>query len=125
MAEVLRACLIEGLCDPVVEPLDSELPDHSEELDRQPCEEAVLGDADRGTCASGSTPLSKATRRLWAGGSPSRTGATIHSGTEIVRQINDQLIKWCEAFLDEGHATWAMPDREKGHVPRLENDRRS
>ena len=35
-------------------------------------------------------------------------------GTEIVRQINDQLIKWCEAFLDEGHATWAMPDREKG-----------
>ena len=35
-------------------------------------------------------------------------------GTQIVRQINDQLIKWCEAFLDEGHATWAMPEREKG-----------
>ena len=35
-------------------------------------------------------------------------------GTQIVRQINDQLIKWCEAFLDEGHATWVMPEREKG-----------
>ncbi|MBU6434483.1 MAG: DUF2309 family protein, partial [Nitrospirae bacterium] len=35
-------------------------------------------------------------------------------GTQIVRQINDQLIKWCEAFLDEGHATWAMPGREQG-----------
>ena len=34
-------------------------------------------------------------------------------GTQIVRQINDQLIKWCEAFLDEGHATWAMPERER------------
>jgi uncharacterized protein YbcC (UPF0753/DUF2309 family) len=24
------------------------------------------------------------------------------------------MIKWCEAFLDEGHATWAMPERDKG-----------
>jgi hypothetical protein len=32
-------------------------------------------------------------------------------GTQIVRQINDQLIKWCEAFLDEGHAAWSMPER--------------
>ncbi len=35
-------------------------------------------------------------------------------GTQIVQQINDQLIKWCEAYLDEGHATWTMPGREKG-----------
>ena len=35
-------------------------------------------------------------------------------GTQIVEQINRELIKWCEAFLDEGHATWAMPGREKG-----------
>ena len=35
-------------------------------------------------------------------------------GTQIVQQINEQMIKWCEAFLDEGHATWAMPGREKG-----------
>ncbi|MGR3177388.1 MAG: DUF2309 domain-containing protein [Candidatus Anammoxibacter sp.] len=35
-------------------------------------------------------------------------------GTQITQQINKELIKWCEAFLDEGHAGWSMPDREKG-----------
>jgi uncharacterized protein YbcC (UPF0753/DUF2309 family) len=35
-------------------------------------------------------------------------------GTQILEQINRELIKWCEAFLDEGHATWPMPGREKG-----------
>ena len=35
-------------------------------------------------------------------------------GTQISEQINRELIKWCEAFLDEGHATWPMPGREKG-----------
>ncbi|MBU6427527.1 MAG: DUF2309 family protein, partial [Cyanobacteria bacterium REEB65] len=35
-------------------------------------------------------------------------------GTAIVAQVNDELIKWCEAFLDEDHATWPMPNRELG-----------
>jgi uncharacterized protein YbcC (UPF0753/DUF2309 family) len=35
-------------------------------------------------------------------------------GTQIVEPINREMIKWCEAFLDEGHATWPMPGREKG-----------
>jgi uncharacterized protein YbcC (UPF0753/DUF2309 family) len=35
-------------------------------------------------------------------------------GTEIGEEINRELVKWCEAFLDEGHATWPMPRREKG-----------
>jgi uncharacterized protein len=35
-------------------------------------------------------------------------------GTQIGEQINRELVKWCEAFLDEGHATWPMPRREKG-----------
>jgi hypothetical protein len=35
-------------------------------------------------------------------------------GTQIGEQINRELVKWCEAFLDEGHATWPMPGREKG-----------
>ena len=35
-------------------------------------------------------------------------------GTEIGEQINRELVKWCEAFLDEGHATWPMPRRETG-----------
>ncbi len=28
--------------------------------------------------------------------------------------MNREVIKWCEAFLDEGHAVWPMPEREKG-----------
>ena len=28
--------------------------------------------------------------------------------------MNREVIKWCEAFLDEGHAVWTMPKREQG-----------
>ena len=35
-------------------------------------------------------------------------------GTQITEQINGEMIKWCEAFLDEEHAAWSMPGREKG-----------
>ena len=34
--------------------------------------------------------------------------------TNLVERINNELIKWCESFMDEGHATWSMPDRRKG-----------
>ena len=32
----------------------------------------------------------------------------------LVDQINDQLIKWVAAFLDEGLAGWEMPQRQNG-----------
>ncbi|PIR00637.1 MAG: hypothetical protein COV66_05645 [Nitrospinae bacterium CG11_big_fil_rev_8_21_14_0_20_45_15] len=32
----------------------------------------------------------------------------------LVEQINNQLIKWLAAFLDEGLAGWEMPGREEG-----------
>jgi len=34
-------------------------------------------------------------------------------GTRITELINGELIKWCGAFFDEGHATWPMPMRER------------
>lgn len=34
--------------------------------------------------------------------------------TQISDQINREMVKWCEAFLDEGHATWPMPGRKNG-----------
>ncbi len=37
---------------------------------------------------------------------------TLNAG--IMENINREIIKWSEAFLDEGHAPWPMPDREKG-----------
>ena len=33
-------------------------------------------------------------------------------GSQINEQINNEMIKWCQAFLDEGQATWPMPLRE-------------
>jgi uncharacterized protein YbcC (UPF0753/DUF2309 family) len=48
---------------------------------------------------------------------PQRTlGDWIDSLTEggVVNQINNQLIKWVTAFLDEGLAGWEMPGREEG-----------
>jgi len=35
-------------------------------------------------------------------------------GADLTERINREMIKWCEAFLDEGHATWPMPGRERG-----------
>ncbi|MGZ8423156.1 MAG: putative inorganic carbon transporter subunit DabA, partial [Nitrospira sp.] len=34
-------------------------------------------------------------------------------GTTLVDTINREMVKWCSAFLDEGEASWAMPDRGK------------
>ena len=36
------------------------------------------------------------------------------SGASLVNQINDQMIKWTAAFLDEGMAGWEMPGRHDG-----------
>lgn len=33
---------------------------------------------------------------------------------ELEWLVNKELIKWCGAFLDEGHGSWAMPCRDKG-----------
>jgi hypothetical protein len=34
--------------------------------------------------------------------------------THLEWQVNKEMIKWCEGFLDEGHSAWPMPYREKG-----------
>ena len=36
------------------------------------------------------------------------------SGAGVTAKINDQMIRWCAAFLDEGLAGWPMPHREHG-----------
>ena len=36
------------------------------------------------------------------------------AGALLVDQINDQMIKWTAAYLDEGMAGWEMPGRDKG-----------
>lgn len=48
---------------------------------------------------------------------PNRTlGDWVESltGSAVVETINNQMIKWIAAFVDEGIAGWAMPLRERG-----------
>ncbi len=111
--DVLKACLIDGLCAPTVEPLDAELFDPLDELIEQVAgrlEDVLpfqdLADRIRTIVEGDEAALGHwLTLSHWCDDT---------LGTQIVRQINEQLIKWCEAFLDEGHATWTMPGREKG-----------
>ncbi|MDF0675789.1 MAG: Na-translocating system protein MpsB [Nitrospira sp.] len=110
---VLRACLAEGLCAPVMEPLDDQL----EDPDRPMIDALVrklelvilpfsLDDRVRKVVDENRAALCRwLTLSHWCDDT---------LGTQIVQQINEQMIKWCGAFLDEGHATWAMPGREKG-----------
>jgi uncharacterized protein YbcC (UPF0753/DUF2309 family) len=36
------------------------------------------------------------------------------TGSALVEAINNQMVKWIAAFVDEGVAGWSMPSREKG-----------
>ena len=110
--EVLRACLTEGIGLPV-EPLDSQLPDPSHALIKSLTArlESVLTYPDLRTRIGAIVEGDEAALGRWLTLSHWCDDTL---GTRIVGDINDQLIKWCEAFLDEGHATWIMPEREKG-----------
>ncbi|MGH7260051.1 MAG: DUF2309 domain-containing protein, partial [Nitrospiraceae bacterium] len=111
--DVLRACLAQGLCVPVEEPLDAllahgpeqhlveTLADHLAPALRCPGVSARMATAVREDQAALGRHV---TLSRWC----DRT-----LGTEIVDQVNGELIKWCGAFLDEGHATWPMPGREQ------------
>jgi uncharacterized protein len=112
-SDVLRACLTDGIGSPGIEPLDSQLPDPSHALIERLAArlQTVLTYPDLRTRIAGIVEGDQAALGRWLTLSH---WCDDTMGTQIVRQINDQLIKWCEAFLDEGHATWAMPDRDKG-----------
>ncbi len=110
---VLHACLAEGLCAPAMEPLDDQLEDPDRPLIATLARklEGVLRpfsleDRIRKVVDENQAALCRwLTLSHWC-------DETL--GTQIVQQINEQMIKWCAAFLDEGHATWTMPGREKG-----------
>jgi uncharacterized protein len=36
------------------------------------------------------------------------------TGSDLTREINEHMIKWCAAFADEGMADWSMPSRAHG-----------
>lgn len=112
-ATVLRACLAEGLCSPANEPLDDQLPDPLRRVvdDLAARLKPVMVFPDLAEQIDATVRRDEAALGRWLTLSHWCDDTL---GTQIVQQINDQLIKWCAAFLDEGHATWAMPEREKG-----------
>ena len=102
--DVLRAHLLSGNPVPADETLDAFVArsPHAKLLrslaDRLT---PVLQPRDEGPCSLGRS-LTLAT---WCDN-------TLH--TQLTDTINREIIKWCEAFLDEGHAAWPMPEREQG-----------
>ncbi|MBM4264918.1 MAG: DUF2309 domain-containing protein [Deltaproteobacteria bacterium] len=101
--EVLRAQLLHSLPAPAKDRLDDLLknhPDHKVISALATQLEASLPPRTQRPASSRAETLSSWCDRTF--------------GTQITEQINRELIKWCEAFLDEGHATWAMPRREEG-----------
>jgi uncharacterized protein YbcC (UPF0753/DUF2309 family) len=113
-SEVIRACLAEGLCMPIEEPLDAQ-------GDHDPHHQLIKSLASRLVPVLTFPGLHEKIQSI-AREDQAALGRWITLshwcdetlGTQIVGQINSELIKWCEAFLDEGHATWPMPGREKG-----------
>ena len=111
--EVLRVCLTEGLCSPVREPLDDQLEDPDRDLIEriarkleQVLKTPSLDDRVKKVVETNHTALCRwLTLSHWCDDT---------LGTSVVQTINDQMIKWCSVFLDEGHAAWAMPDRDGG-----------
>ena len=105
--DVLRACLIGDVSAPAKDVVDSYLERHP---DRK-----IIAELTQVL-----SPDGKQTERTTARDGQAQPLGTAASwcdralATEIGEQINREMIKWCEAFLDEGHATWEMPGREKG-----------
>lgn len=102
--DVLHAHLLSGGTAPADETLEAL-------IDRSPDAELLRTLADRLTSV-----VSQPEREL----SPLCRSMTLSAWcdenleTQLTDPIDRELIKWCEAFLDEGHAAWSMPERDQG-----------
>jgi hypothetical protein len=105
---VLRVHLTQGISAPPADTLDAAL--ETIQIGRKYLPWPIVSPAltRRGLSrAPRIRKLCSATRR-------SPPGAIAFSAPRSANTSTARLIKWCEAFLDEGHATWPMPGREKG-----------
>ena len=107
--EVLRAHYLQGMSAPPDEMLDASIHRH---LDRtvikalaDHLDPALKPPAVRKSMAEEAAIGQRFTLSAWC---------DRNLATQITDQINRESVKWCEAFLDEGHASWPMPGREKG-----------
>nr|MBI3614226.1 DUF2309 domain-containing protein [Nitrospirota bacterium] len=112
--EVLRACLTHGLSAPLEEPFDAL-------MGRGTDQHQIEALADRlAPVLSARTVRERIAAAVREDQAALGRQATLSHwcdralGTQIVTNINGEMIKWCEAFLDEGHAAWPMPVRGQG-----------
>jgi len=108
--EVLRAQMIHGLSVPSADVIDVQLQNRPDRQTVSALADHLLSSLKKSPMGSQDAPEqhSRAEIELLA----AWCDRTL--GTQITEQINREMIKWCEAFLDEGHATWPMPNRERG-----------
>jgi len=106
--EVLRTHFLQVLAAPPDEILDSQFRRHPERIVILALAGHLVGASERPANRK-SVTASALGRRFSLS-----TWCDRNLGTQIVDQINREMVKWCGAFLDEGHATWAMPGREQG-----------
>ncbi len=110
--DVLRARLLHGLSAPPVDVLDAMIA-------RRPDRAVITALADhlsRGPAGGGHAQAREKDDDPAGFGRHATLGSWCDRrlGTDITARINREMIKWCEAFLDEDHAAWAMPGRERG-----------
>ncbi len=111
--DVLRVHLLHGIGAPGAENLEA--------LVEQDPEREVLLDVMRILDARYAGPGSDDLVRIAVGEDIAALGRTRNLaswcdgtlGTTLAGEINDDMTRWCAAFLDEGQATWAMPLRER------------
>jgi uncharacterized protein YbcC (UPF0753/DUF2309 family) len=111
-AEVLRACLTHGLCesaDTQPGPQGAGNPHGVSDLARHLAPALAAPTVETQITTAVNEDSDALCRFLTLSDWCDRT-----VGSEIVATVNAELIKWCAAFLDEGHATWPMPGREQG-----------
>ena len=101
--DVLRAHLLNGITAPADETVAAL-------IDRSPYRDTILSLGERVTPKNRSQDQVRAIGRYmtlvtWC-------DRTFHMQLGWV--IDRELIKWCEAFLDEEHAAWSMPERTSG-----------
>lgn len=110
--EVLRACLTQGLCVPVEEPFDALLAHGADQPLIETLADHLASVVIRPSLHQRMAAVVKEDQVALGRSLTLAMWCDRILGTNVVEQVNGELIKWCEAFLDEGHATWPMPGRE-------------
>jgi len=112
--EVLRARLLQSVGEPADETLPALIDRHPDRKVIQALAEHLRPALNPETGETGARKERADIHESLGRGSTLAVWCDRALGTQIAERIDREMIKWCEAFLDEDHAAWPMPGREKG-----------